>query len=132
MTVPITPFLRKVLVADALFGVAPALLFTFASGFVSELTAIPQSLLFWAGIVLIGYTALLVIVMQKESASRLVMIDVAAINFAWAAISVGLLAGGFITPNALGVAFDILQALVVAGFGAAYLVGMNQAKPTEA
>ena len=128
MTVSITPFLRKVLIADALFGVAPAILFTFASGFVGKLTAIPQNLLFWAGIVLIAYTALLVAVSRRESVSRMMMIEIIAINVVWAAVSLGLLAGGFISPNALGIAFDVLQALAVAGFGIAYWIGLNQAR----
>lgn len=126
MTVRITPFLRNVFMFDALFSGAAAAMFVAGSGIIAHLTGLPQSLLFWAGLVLIPYTALLVWVGRRETASRLVMIDIVAINLAWAAVSLGLLAGGFIAPNALGIAFDILQATVVAGFGFFYAAGMRE------
>lgn len=126
MTVQITPFLRKVFMLDALFSGAAAAMFIVGSGFIASLTGLPQNLLFWAGVVLVPYTALLVLVGRRETAPRLIMIDIVGINLLWATVSLGLLLTGTIAPNALGVAFDVLQATVVAGFGALYAVGMKQ------
>ena len=132
MSVRITPFLRAVFTADALFSAVAAVAFLLGSGFIAGLTGIPQPLLFWAGVILVPYAALLVIVGRRETAPRLVMIDIVAINLLWAAASLGLLATGAISPNALGIAFDIIQATAVAGFGALYAAGMRQEGRVEA
>lgn len=126
MSVRITPFLRNVFMLDALFSGAAAAMFVLGAGLIAGLTGLPEQLLFWAGVALIPYTVLLVMVGRCDSAPRLVMIDIVAINLLWAAVSLGLLAGGYIAPNALGIAFDIVQATVVAGFGGLYVTGMRQ------
>lgn len=116
MTVSVTPFLRNVLRADAAMGAAAAVLCIAGRNIFAELTALPADLLFWAGIALVPVAIVLFAMSRLANVSRLVLIDIVAINALWTLASFALLAGGWIAPNALGVAFVVVQALAVGAF----------------
>jgi len=128
----VTPFLRNVLKADAAFSAVGALLMAAGAPFVAPLTGLPPALLIGAGLALVPWVALLVNVMRQETVSRIAIIDLVAINALWAAVSVGLLVCGYIAPNALGIAFVLAQAMVVALFAELQFIAMRRAQTAAA
>lgn len=132
MTVTMTPYLRNVLAADAAVSGAAAILLIAGAPYLSPLLGLPSGLLFWAGIVLVPFVALLLVTLRRQSVPRLIMIDIIAINALWVAASFGLLFSGLVSPNALGIAFVAAQALAVAVLAELQFVGMRRAKNAAA
>lgn len=126
MSVIISPFLRKALIADAVVSGAAALLMAFAADFVAGLTALPAPLLVWTGGVLLPFVALLAITARRETASKALIGFIILANAAWVVASLALLFGT-LSPNMLGYAFVIGQALAVAVFAQWQNIGLRQA-----
>ena len=119
-------FLRGALLVDAVASGATAMLVLAAAGILAELLAIPATLLRGAGLVLIPYVALVAYLGMREHAPRAAVWAVIAVNALWAAASLLLLVSGWIAPNALGHAFVIAQALLVALFGWLQYVALHR------
>lgn len=118
MSVPMTAFLKKTLVLDAVVTGAAALLMIAGSTLLGPFLGLPVALLFWAGIVLVPFVGLLIMLARRETASRTLLLDVVLINVAWVVASFGIMIAGAVEPNVLGVAFISAQALAVALFAA--------------
>ena len=58
--------------------------------------------------------------------SRAAVWAIIAYNVLWSVDSVVLLVSGYVAPTALGYAFVIFQAVVVAGFAALQIVGLRK------
>ena len=124
---PASPaFLRTTLLLDAVASGATALLVLAAAGILADLLALPAALLRGAGLVLIPYVAFVAYLGSRELAPRAAVWTVIAANVVWAAASLLLLASGLVAPNALGHAFVIGQALVVAAFGELQYVALRR------
>jgi hypothetical protein len=111
-----THFLRNVLRLDALATGVTAFALAALAGPLSVWLAIPERLLFWAGISLVPWVAFLVVLSRLE---RVPLADVWTVivgNALWALASVVVAFSGWIDANALGTTFIVAQALVVAGF----------------
>ena len=132
MTVTMTPFLRNILAADAAISGAAAILMIVGAPYLSPLLGLPAGLLFWAGVVLVPFVALLLATLRRQSVPRLIMIDIIAVNALWVAVSFGLLFSGLVSPNALGIAFVAAQALAVAVLAELQFVGMRRAAKAAA
>ncbi len=118
-------FLRRVLLLDAGICVATGLLMTSGSGALGRLTHIPPELLFYAGLSLFPIAAFMAIVaFQRPQATALVWLVIAG-NVGWVIGSLGLLGGG-IQPNAMGIAFILLQAAAVAWLAALEYLGLTR------
>jgi hypothetical protein len=126
MRVTISPFLRSALLLDAAMSGAAALLLVAGSTFLAPLLALPQPLLFWAGVVLVPWTVTLFVLSRRSEVTRLVLYDVVAVNALWTAASFGILIAGLVEPNFLGAAFVVIQALAVAGFAVLQLAGLRR------
>ncbi|WAX94555.1 hypothetical protein N7E70_023265 [Aminobacter sp. NyZ550] len=127
MSITVTPFLRNVLHADALISGAAGLLMMLGTPLLSPLLELPAQLLFWAGLVLVPFVAMLVVIARRATVSKLVMIDIIAINVLWVVASFGLLVSGVVAPNAVGIAFVVAQALAVAVFAELQFIGIRRA-----
>lgn len=127
MSITVTPFLRNVLHADALISGAAGLLMMLGAPLLSTLLDLPAELLFWAGVVLVPFVAMLVVIARSTLVSRLVMIDIIAINVLWVVASFGLLVSGVVAPNALGIAFVVAQSLAVAVFAELQVIAIRRA-----
>lgn len=127
MSITVTPFLRNVLHADALISGAAGLLMMLGAPLLSPLLELPAQLLFWAGLVLVPFVAMLVVIARRATVSKLVMIDIIAINVLWVVASFCLLVSGVVAPNALGIAFVVAQALAVAVFAELQFIGIRRA-----
>jgi hypothetical protein len=112
---PIT--LRSLLLLDASTCAAMGALMTLGAGALAEQTAIPEAVLFYAGVALFPIAALMVMVATRWTTSSAVWLVIAG-NALWVAASLWLMLSGWIAPNALGYAFLAIQALAVATLAA--------------
>src|SRR5262245_30611718 len=110
-------FLRRALVLDAAASGATGLLMVVGAGLLEGLLGLPAALLRWAGIVLVPYVAFVALTATRESISRPAVWAIIAANAVWAIASGLLLVSGLVAPTALGYAFVIFQAVVVALLG---------------
>ncbi|MEO5322203.1 hypothetical protein PV773_02660 [Mesorhizobium sp. CC13] len=127
MSVAVTPFLRNALYVDALATGATALLAIVGAPLLAPFLDLPEALLLWAGLVLVPFVAMLVVVARRAAVPKLVLFDIVALNALWVIGSFALLATGAVSPNALGVAFVAAQALVVAVFAELQFVAIRRA-----
>ena len=119
-------FTRRILALDAVTCLAMGALLLAASGPLAGLLAIPQALLFEAGVILIPFALFVLWAMRRARESVAPVQAVAWANIAWVAASVALFA--FIAPNALGAAFIGTQAAAVAGLAALQLGGVARVR----
>jgi hypothetical protein len=124
-------FLRRVLLADAVASGATGALTLLAAAPLSGLLGLPAGLLRAAGLALLPYAAAVAwLALRRAEPARAVVWAVVAINAVWAVDSVLLLlVPGWVAPTALGVAFVLAQAAVVAGFAALQGLGLRTAPP---
>jgi len=130
MSITVTPFLRNVLFADALVSGAAGILMMLGAPLLSPLLGLPQDLLFWAGLALVPFVAMLVVLARRAAVSRLLMIDIVAINGLWVVGNLALLLSGAVQPTMLGTAFVVVQALAVAVFAELQFIGIRRAAAT--
>lgn len=132
MSIAVTPFLRNTLFADALVSGAAGILMMLGAPLLSPLLGLPGELLFWAGLVLVPFVAMLVVIARRATVSRLVMIDIIVINALWVAGSFALLFSGAVDPTMLGIAFVTAQAVTVAVFAELQFIGIRRAAAVAA
>ena len=118
--------LRGVLVADALISGTTGVLLLAGAGVVGPLLGIPESLLRYSGVILVPFAAY-VYLLSTRPLSRSAVLTVVALNGLWVAGSVALLVAGGIAPTALGTAFVVAQAVVVAIFAELQYAGLRRA-----
>jgi hypothetical protein len=121
-----TTFLRRALLLDAAASGATALLVIAAAGLLEGLLGLPAALLRWAGLVLLPYVAFVVYAGTREDISRSAVWAIIVTNILWAIASVLLLVSGWVAPTALGYAFVVGQALVVALLGELQYTGLRR------
>jgi hypothetical protein len=126
MSISVSPFLRNALIADTLATGATAIVMIAGAGVFGPLLGLPQGLLFWAGVALVPFVALLLITARRQTVSRPVLIDIIAINALWVLASFGLLFSDWVSPNLLGTAFIAAQALVVGLFAELQFMGLRR------
>lgn len=126
MQISVSPFLRNVLLLDALVSGAAAIILLGRAHMLSPLLEIPQSLLFWSGAALVPFVLMVLAVSRRQAVSRGMLLEIIAINAAWVIASFGLLVSGFIAPNLLGIAFVSAQAIAVALFAELQYVGLRR------
>jgi len=106
--------IRNILLVDAATCSAMGAALTVATRLLATLTALPPALLFYAGALLFPIAAFMALVATRASISVGAVWLVILGNLFWVAASLCLLVGGWVSPNALGYAFVIVQALAVA------------------
>lgn len=119
-------FLRRALMLDAVASGATGLLMIAGAGLITDLLGLPASLLRGAGLVLVPYVAFVAYAGLQENISRTAVWAIIVANVLWAAASALLLVSGWVAPTALGYAFVIAQAVVVALLGELQVVGLRR------
>lgn len=119
-------FLRRVLVLDAVASGATGMLAIVASGSLSWLLDLPAGLLLGAGLVLVPYVLFVAFTATRTETPRAAVWLIIIANALWALASIALLLSGLVSPNALGVAFVLTQAAVVAFLGELQYVGLRR------
>lgn len=121
-----SPFLRNAMSVDAAASGATALLVIAGAGFLDQWLGLPAALLRGAGLLLLPYVAFVMWLATRHSITAGAVWVVIATNAAWTAASLLLLVSGLVAPTALGYAFVIAQALVVAALGELQYVGLRR------
>ena len=94
-----SPFLRRAILADAIFSGASSLLLTFGAGALPPWLNLPEALLRETGLFLIAYAALVGWLGTRQAMPKPLVVIVIAGNAAWTLASIALLFSGAVTPN---------------------------------
>ncbi|MGK3993617.1 hypothetical protein [Sorangium sp. So ce1024] len=121
-------FLRRALLADAIVSGATGLLLFAGAAHLAGVVGLPEALLRWSGASLLPFAALVAWVGTRERPARAAVLAVVVANALWVIDSVLLLVTGWVEPTALGHAFVLAQALVVALFAEAQVLGLRRAR----
>ncbi|ODT52722.1 MAG: hypothetical protein ABS59_08930 [Methylobacterium sp. SCN 67-24] len=124
-------FLRNVLALDAAACAATGLLLSFGAGALAGLLGFPAEFLRGAGLVLLPCAAVLAFLASRVRLPRLAIHAVIGINILWVADSILTLVSGWFQPNALGIAFVLAQAAVVAVVTELEVIGLKKSTPVE-
>jgi hypothetical protein len=119
--------LRLILLADAAASGATAALLVAGASVLERFLGLPVALMRESGLLLIPYVFFVVLVASRPSVAVAAVTAIVAVNAAWTAASVLLLASGFVSPTLLGVAFVLAQALAVGAFAAIQYVCLRNA-----
>ena len=119
-------FLRRALLADAVFSGIAAVLFTVDAGALASLFDLPEALLRETGLFLIAYTALVGWLGTRASVPKALVMIVIAGNAAWTVASFALLFSGAVTPNLLGEIMVAAQAIATGAFAELQYIGLRK------
>jgi len=103
-------FLRRALLADAVFSGISALALTFGAGAFAKLLNLPEALLLETGLFLIAYAAFVGWLGTRQSTLKALVLLVIVGNAAWTLASIALLFSGAVSPNLLGEIAVVAQA----------------------
>ena len=119
-------FLRRALLADAIFSGVAAVGFTFGAGAFASLFNLPEALLRETGLFLIAYTALVGWLAARSSVPKALVLLVIVGNAAWTLGSIALLFSGAVSPNLLGQVFVVAQAIATGVFAELQYIGLRK------
>jgi len=119
-------FLRRALLADAIFSGVAAVGFTFGAGAFASLFNLPEALLREIGLFLIAYTALVGWLASRGSVVRPLVLLVVVGNAAWTVGSIALLFSGAVSPNISGELMVVAQAIATGVFAELQYVGLRK------
>ena len=108
--------LRAALVLDAAASGAAGIVMLAEAGMLAPLPVLPARPPPAAGAALLPFALAVGLLARRTAPPRGLAWAVVAVNEAWVVASIVLLLGGWVTPTALGVAFVLAQAAVVAVF----------------
>ena len=123
-------FLRRALIADAIFSGVAALGFTFGAGAFATLFNLPESFLREVGLFLIAYAAFVGWLGTRGAMMKPLVLLVIAGNAAWTLGSIALLFSGTVSPNLLGQVFVVAQAIATGVFAELQYVGLRRSGET--
>lgn len=128
MTPMIMPslFLRRALQADAVFSGAGAVIFSLGAAELAPLFHLPEALLRETGLFLIAYAALVGWMSTRQSLPRILVGIVVIGNAAWTLASIALLFSGAVTPNLLGEAVVVAQAIATGTLAELQYIGLRR------
>jgi hypothetical protein len=119
-------FLRRALLADAIFSGAGAIGFTFGAGAFASLFNLPEALLLETGLFLIAYAAFVGWLGTRASTPKALVMIVVAGNAAWNLASIALLFSGAVSPNVLGEIMVVAQAIATGVFAELQYIGLRR------
>jgi hypothetical protein len=130
-TINNTPLLRFALLGDAMASGAMGLLMAAAATPLSGLLALPQQLLFWAGLVLLPYAVFVGWLGSRSAIPAALVCTVIILNAVWVIDSM-LLLSGWLQPTGIGTTFILVQAVAVAVFAELQFIGLRRAPRIQA
>ena len=121
-------FLRRALIADAVFSGVAALGFTFGAGAFAPLFNLPETFLRDVGLFLIAYAAFVGWLGTRQAMMKALVLIVIVGNAAWTLGSIALLFSGAVAPNALGMAMVMAQAIATGVFAELQFIGLRKSE----
>ncbi|WP_028137433.1 hypothetical protein [Bradyrhizobium japonicum] len=125
-------FLRRALLADAVFSGVAALGFTFGASTFAALFNLPEALLRETGLFLIAYTALVGWLASRAAVAKALVLLVVVGNAAWTVGSIALLLSGAVSPNLAGELMVVAQAIATGVFAELQYVGLRRSESVAA
>jgi hypothetical protein len=122
----LTPFLRKVLIADATISGAAGLALIGGADLTHGLLGLPSALIFWSGVSLVPFIAMLAMVIRANAAPPALIVTIIALNFAWVAASLFVAFGPVFAPSLIGQLFVCAQAATVFLFAELQVIGLRR------
>jgi hypothetical protein len=119
-------FLRRALLADAIFSGISAVGLTLDAGALAPLLDLPEALLQETGLFLIAYAALVGWLGTRPSVPKALVMIVVAGNAAWTLASIALLFSGAVSPNLLGEIVVVAQAIATGVFAELQYIGLRK------
>lgn len=119
-------FLRRAILADAIFSGISAVLLTLGTGMLAPWLSLPEVLLRETGLFLIAYAALVGWLGTRQTMPKALVVIVVAGNAAWTLASIALLFSGWVNPNLLGELMVAAQAIAVGAFAELQYVGLRK------
>lgn len=119
-------FLRRAILADAIFSGASAVLLSLGAGPLAPLLNLPEPLLRETGLFLIAYAALVGWLGTRQAMPRALVVIVIAGNAAWTIASIALLFSGWVNPNLPGETLVAMQAIAVGAFAELQYIGLRK------
>ena len=123
-------FLRRALLADAVFSGIAAVVLTLDASALAPLLDLPEALLRETGLFLIAYTTLVGWLGTRQTMPKVLVAIVIAGNIAWTVASIALLFSGAVSPNLLGEAFVVAQAIATGVFAELQYIGLRRSGGT--
>lgn len=124
---PMTPFLRRVLLADAALSLAMGAVLAALSGPLAAFTGLPAGLLAGAGLFLIVSAPVLVVLARRTALPRSVAWLLVVACALWAIESAALPLLGLVQPNGAGFVLLAVQGAAVAVLGELYWLALRRA-----
>src|SRR3981189_1963917 len=119
-------FLRRAVLADAIFSSVSALLLAFGAGALAPVLNLPEALLRGTGLFLIAFAALVGWLGTRQSMPKALVVIVIAGNAAWTLASIALLFSGAVTPNLLVEAVVPIQVIAVVALAELQYIGLRK------
>ena len=120
--------LRTALKLDAVVTGANGAAYVVAAGPLGDLLGLSPALLRGAGAFLLAFTVLVAWTATRPEVPRVAVAAIVAANAVWALDSLVAAAAGWGSPEAIGTAWVVAQAVVVAGFAGLQLAGLRRAE----
>jgi len=121
-----SPFLRRALLADAVFSGVSAIVLTLDAGALAPFLNLPEALLRETGLFLIAYTALVGWLWSRPAVPKLLVLIVIAGNAAWTLGSIALLFSGAVSPNLAGEIVVVAQAIATGVLAELQYLGLRR------
>ena len=121
-------FLRRALLADAIFSGVSAVLLTAGAGMLAPLFDLPEALLRETGLFLIAYTMLVAWLSARQSVPKALVMVVIAGNALWTLASIALLLSGTVSPNLFGEAVIVAQAIATGVLAELQYIGLRRSQ----
>ena len=119
-------FLRRALLADAIFSGISAVVMTLDAGALASFLNLPEALLRETGLFLIAYAALVGWLGTRPSVPRALVMIVVIGNAAWTFASIALLFSGAVSPNLTGEIVVVAQAIATGVFAELQYIGLRK------
>ena len=119
-------FLRRALLADAIFSGIAALGFTLGAGAFAALFNLPEALLRETGLFLVAYTALVGWLASRAAVAKPLVLLVVIGNAGWTVGSIVLLLSDAVSPNLAGEIMVVAQAIATGVFAELQYVGLRK------
>ena len=125
-------FLRRALIADAVFSGVAGLGFKFGAGVFAALFNLPNVFLLDLGLFMMAYAAFVGWLGSRQAVMKALVLIVIVGNAAWTLGSIALLFSGAVSPNGLGMAMVVAQAIATGVFAELQYIGLRKSGGTVA
>ena len=119
-------FLRRALLADAIFSGVSAMGLTLGAGMLASLLNLPEALLRETGLFLIAYAIFVGWLGTRASPAKALVLIVVAGYAAWTLASIWPLFSGMVSPNLLGEIVVVAQAIATGIFAELQYIGLRK------